>query len=108
LKKNDRLEALQAFLKETPDDPFLLYGVAIEYLQIEEDKGVSLLEELLQSHPQYLPTYYKTAEVFVEREQYERAKEVYEAGIKLATQIGDNKILSELKSAYQNLLFELD
>jgi len=43
MKKNDRLEALEGYLKETPDDPFLLYGIAIEYLNTDLEKGKTLL-----------------------------------------------------------------
>jgi len=108
MKKNDRLEALEGYLKETPDDPFLLYGIAIEYLNTDLEKGKTLLDNLLTTHPEYLPTYYKAAEVFTELEEYERAIEIYNSGIKLATKLADQKILSELKTAYQNLLFEMD
>ena len=104
----DRIKTLKKFLTEEPGDPFNWYALAMEYYEHDAEKSCELLDTLLEKHPTYLPTYYKAAHLFWYLENIEKAKKVFEDGIHLAKRTGDQKNLSELKSGYQNLIFEMD
>lgn len=105
----DRIKLLEEYISKEPDDPFNVYALAMEYFDEKPEKSAELLTELIVSHPAYLPSYYKAAHVHWDTiENLEKAKQFFEDGIQLAEKIKDEKALSELKSSYQNLLFEMD
>ena len=58
------------------------------------------------NHADYLPTYYHAAKFFQDRGDKDRAIKTYETGIALARRLGDQKAQRELKSAYDELIFE--
>ena len=101
-----RIEQLQQFYDEDPDDPFNLYALALEYLKHDVEKSALFFEKLLREHKEYLPTYYHAAQFFQERGQKEKATDIFEAGIALAKKKSDHKALRELRSAYDEMMFE--
>ena len=105
---NSRLEQLLAFLEQDPKDPFVIYAIATEYRAFDINKAKTYFERLLEEFPNYLPTYYHAAHLLEELDELEKAKQVYEEGIKLATVQQESLALRELQNAYNNLLFELD
>ncbi|MGB3849249.1 MAG: tetratricopeptide repeat protein [Tunicatimonas sp.] len=102
----DRLEALLGFLQETPDDPFTLYAVATEYRREHPEKALGYYEKLLAEHPTYVPTYYHAAQLYVDLNQPERAEQTYQKGIAEAQKQSDALALRELRSAYDEFLYE--
>lgn len=103
-----RIQQLLEFLEEEPENPFNLYALALEYQKHDPDKVAYYFDALLQNHKNYLPTYYHAAEFFTQRSDITKAKEIYEAGIELATEQKDNHALRELQNAYLNFQFEND
>lgn len=106
--KIDRLAELLEFLKTTPNEPFLLYAVALEY-QKKGDLGNALkyFTELTQSHPDYLGTYYQLGKFLEDINDHDSAMEAYKKGIEVAKAQGNQKTLSELKGALMNLEMDL-
>jgi hypothetical protein len=102
----ERIQQLQQFYEDDPGDPFNLYALALEYLKHDEKKSALFFEKLLHDHKEYLPTYYHAAKFFQERSQKEKAAEIFEAGIQLSKKNNDSKALRELKSAYDEMMFE--
>jgi tetratricopeptide (TPR) repeat protein len=102
----DRLEALLGFLRETPDDPFTLYAVATEYRREHPEKARDYYEQLLNEHPTYVPTYYHAAQLYADLNQAELAEQTYQKGIAEAERQNDALALRELRSAYDEFLFE--
>jgi tetratricopeptide (TPR) repeat protein len=102
----DRIKQLQKFYEEDPLDPFNLYALALEHLNFDPGKTQSLFEILLNDHKDYVPTYYHAAKLCQERGQREKAIRIFELGISVAEKQKDNKALRELKSAYDELMFE--
>ena len=92
-------------MKEEPNDPFNAYALALEYLKHDAKKSYELFENLLITHPNYLPTYYPFAQLLSER-QDPRAEFIYKQGIDTAKRLGDSKTFRELSSAYNDWLFE--
>lgn len=102
----ERLKLLHQFYDEDPADPFNSYALALEYLNVDPEKALEFFEILLHKHVEYLPTYYHAAKFFQERGQKERAIHVYERGMALAGSQGNSKALRELRSAYDEFMFE--
>ncbi|MDH5366807.1 MAG: tetratricopeptide repeat protein [Cyclobacteriaceae bacterium] len=103
---NNRLDLLFQFLKEEPNDPFNIYAVATEYKNTFPEKALKYYEELLEKHPEYLPTYYHAAEVYIELNIKEKIEITYKKGIALAQQLNEPLPLRELQNAYNEYLFE--
>ena len=101
-----RIEQLQQFYEDDPADPFNLYALALEYLKFDQEKSAVFFEKLLQEHKEYLPTYYHAAKFFQEHGQREKAADIFETGIELAKKKNDSKALRELRSAYDEMMFE--
>ena len=104
---NPRLNQLLEFYKEDPHDPFNVYALAMEYLGNEPNQALIYLELLIKDHPDYLPTYYQLAGLYVDLGFEDKAKITYEIGIEKAIIANKTHTLSELKRAYQNFLFEM-
>ena len=103
---NERLKQLREFYEEDPSDPFNAYALALEYQKVDVQKATQFFEMLLENHGDYLPTYYHAAKFFQDRGDKDKAIGIYETGISLARKLGDYKSQRELKSAYDELMFE--
>ncbi|MBT30788.1 MAG: enzyme of heme biosynthesis [Thalassobius sp.] len=103
-----RLKQLFDFLKDDPNDPFLLYAIATEYGEENATEALKYYDKLLTEHPSYFATYYHAAALLAEIEEIERAREVYLKGIEVCKEAGEAKALQEIQNAYQNFLFEYD
>lgn len=103
----ERIEMLKSWIETEPLEPFNYYGLALEYQKLGDLQADQLFEKLLLDFPEYLPTYY-TAAKYYEDLNANRAREIYEKGISLASNQNNIKALNEIRSAYQNFLFELE
>ncbi|MFT4834225.1 MAG: Tfp pilus assembly protein PilF [Marinoscillum sp.] len=103
---NVRILSLIQFIKDDPNDQFSIYALALEYLNKDNLKSEELFKELLEKHPQYLPTYFHAASLFSDLGKREIADQTYKKGIELATAANNDHALRELKSAYLNFQFE--
>lgn len=103
-----RLETLLKFYEEDPNDPFNLYGLALEYQKTDLNKSDKLFSKLLEDFPQYIPSYYHAAKLKVELKQPESALIIYKKGIEVAQQQNEKKAGQELRSAYDELMFEIE
>jgi tetratricopeptide (TPR) repeat protein len=104
----ERLKQLFTFLEEDPNDPFLLYAIATEYNVSEPEKALPYFDKLLSEHPDYVPTYYHAARLYAEIDEPEKAETIFKTGIAQAGKQGERLALRELKSAYEEFLFDQD
>lgn len=104
----ERITQLLNFLKAEPNDPFLLYALATEYVKDEPTKALAFFEKLLNEHPDYVPTYYHAAALYDEMGLQEKAGKAYRLGMEKAREANDRHALRELQSAYTNWQFEQD
>ncbi|AFK05096.1 hypothetical protein Emtol_3971 [Emticicia oligotrophica DSM 17448] len=106
--QEERLKILLKYLEEEPNEPFNIYAIAMEYINRDIQKAKYYLEILLNEHPDYIPTYYHAAAVYVELEDYIKAEQTYLLGIEKAHQQQSKKAYDELKRAYRMFLDEMD
>lgn len=102
-----RLKTLIKFYEDDPRDPFNVYALALEYQKTDLAKSDALFAELINGFPDYVPSYYHAARVKVELNQPEAALEIYQKGIEIARQQNERKAEQELRSAYDELMFNL-
>ncbi len=101
-----RLDYLLEQLKTEGNDPFLQYGIAMEYLTIDRSKALEFLTNTQVEFPDYLPVYYQLALLLEEKEETEDCKRILKSGIDLAKRQADHKTLNELKTFLTNVEFD--
>lgn len=99
-----RLEQLEKFLEEEPNDPFNLYALALELLKSNPEKALLLFNRLLHEFENYIPTYYTLASYYIDMDETEKARTILEKGIEKARSQQDAKALRELQSALNGLM----
>ena len=102
----ERLSQLEQFYRDDPRDPFNLYALALEYQKHDRDKACDMFLKLLKDYPSYIPTYYHAAKLFDEMGMRDAAIHAYETGIVMAKNANDQKAARELKSAYDEMMFD--
>jgi Tfp pilus assembly protein PilF len=93
-----RKEQIEEMLKDDPNDPFLRYGLAMEYVSAGDDQTASrCLQELLQVAPDYVPAYVQAGQVLVRLGLDEEARALYQNGIAVARKKGDMHAAGEME-----------
>jgi Tfp pilus assembly protein PilF len=101
---SERLDRLQSFLRQRPEDPFLHYALLLEWIRLgAEEDAENALDHLLKHHPDYLGTYYSAGSWCRNRAQVERAAELFRQGLALARAQGEHKTAAELQAALLDL-----
>lgn len=95
----DRIQLLNDMLKKDPEDSFLSYALALEYVKSDQAKAVELLEKVLKEKPNYLATYYQLGKLYEQSGKTQEAIEVYQKGMTLAQAQNNIKTMGELNEA---------
>jgi Tfp pilus assembly protein PilF len=101
---SDRMRHLQQMLQRQPDDPFLLYGVAMEHKK-EGDAVAALdyLRRVTKKDPNYCYAYYHRGLVHESPGDPDAARTAYQEGIEAADRAGDAHARGELEAALEML-----
>lgn len=103
--QQSRLARLHEFLNNEPDDPFLKYALATEYLSLNDtEKALSYFSDLVTNHPSYVGTYYHLGRLYETLGKKEDAVKTYQTGMQVARKAGDNHAFSELQTVYNAVM----
>jgi tetratricopeptide (TPR) repeat protein len=94
-----RLEKLHKFLAATPNDPFLLYAIALEHKKTDSTKAIEYLQKTLTADPHYCYAYFQLGQVLEGTGDLDAARKAYTDGITAAEKAGDAHAGSELAGA---------
>ncbi len=98
--QTDRLAELLKFVQEDPNDPFLYYAIATEYVRRDDtEQALQYYRTVHKQFPSYLGTYYHLGKLLEKLGQREEAVDVYREGIDVASTARDRNALRELKEA---------
>lgn len=87
-------------LLQEPNDEFLQYAIAIEYISSGEiQNAIAGLEKILTQNKNYLAAYYQLGKCYEAQSKTEDAKRIYEQGVIVAKEQNKQKTLNELKEA---------
>lgn len=104
-----RLEKLLEFIKVEPNDPFLKYALATEYLRMNDtDKALQYYQDLVTNHANYTGTYYHLGKLYEALGRKDEAIITYETGMKITKEQRDNHAFAELQSVYREVMGEED
>lgn len=100
--KTDRLQALLQFVKQNPDDAFVRYGLAQEYVnQGHLQNAAEEFTRLVESNPSYQAAYYHGGQTYLKMGRKQEAHEWFKKGITLAGRTGDVHARDELLVALE-------
>jgi Tfp pilus assembly protein PilF len=101
----NRIEILKGFLKDTPNDSFSRYALALEYVKLgQNDEAAREFETVKKNDPEYIATYFQLGQLYQKLGQKHEAEKTFRTGITVAAKIGDDHTRSELEAALEALL----
>ncbi len=96
----ERLKKLLEWEAQKPDDAFLKFAIAQEYVSGGNDKeALKYYRFLVDNFSDYLATYYQLGKLHERISEIEEARATYRKGIEVAKAINDLKTLRELNEA---------
>jgi|SRR6478736_6697186 len=96
--KSDRIKMLEQFVVEDPADPFNHYALALELAKSDRQKAKEVFDQLITKYPDYVPTYYQAALLYLDLSLNEEATMLIEKGIVQAKKQNNLKAANELRS----------
>jgi Flp pilus assembly protein TadD len=97
------MEQLEALLADDPGDPFLRYGLAMEYVSAGDDATASDHLTRLASDSAYVPAFLQAGQVLARLNRFAEACDVLRRGIAAARQQGDSHAEGEMAGLLSNL-----
>jgi tetratricopeptide (TPR) repeat protein len=103
---SSRIDQLQQFLANSPNDAFLHHALALEFVKAGDEAAAEkhFLHNLDVS-PGYVATYYHLGKLLERDTRTEDAIALYERGMAVAKAAGDNHTYNELQAAYEDLAY---
>ena len=97
-----RLEMLERMIEKGSVDPFVRYARAMELRSLgEKERALTAFGELRDRFADYVPTYLMAAQLAIEIERRDEARDWLVRGVEAATRAGDEHAVSELRKALE-------
>jgi tetratricopeptide (TPR) repeat protein len=104
VSSSKRLEFLLKLTSSGNDDPFVWYGLAMEYRSLgRHEEALATFDTLRARTPDYVPMYLMCGQMLETMGRLDDARTWLRSGIAAAKAKGDTHALSELESALQVL-----
>jgi tetratricopeptide (TPR) repeat protein len=98
----DRLGMLEKMVAAKPGEPFVRYGLAMEYKKVgRNEDAAQAFAALAEQHGDYVPGYLMHGNLLETMGRGAEAVAVYERGIEVASAASDDHAASELAAALQ-------
>lgn len=99
-----RKQQIEEMLADDPHDPFLQYGLAMEYASAGQDEDAArCFEELLRTSPGYIPGYMQAGRTLARLNRVAEARAIFQAGIGAAQKQGDLHAAEEMTGFLEGL-----
>lgn len=100
MQRDKRIDALLSMLQTEPNDIFLNYSLAIEYMgENKLDPAEEQFLKVLNFQPDYVPAFYQLGKLYELKQMNGKALEILNKGKDLAKQQGNNKAFNEFSEA---------
>lgn len=100
---SQRLDLLLSILKETPTDSFVIFAIAKEYENLDnQNEAIKYYEKLYQLDPTYVGLYFHWGKIREEMDEADKAIDIYTLGIEVAVFQKDEHTERELRAAKYN------
>jgi len=93
-----RKQQIQEMLADAPSDPFLHYGLAMEYVSEGADEdAVRSFQELFRVAPDYVPAYLQAGQALTRLGRHADARDAFTRGVAVAQERGDLHAAEEMQ-----------
>lgn len=100
----NRLDGLLELFQKDPKDPFVMYGIALEYMSNKNyEKAEEFFKAIFKVDDKYLPAYMQYAQLKTNLDEIEEAKNLYKTGIKIAEEKGEIRMANEMEDFLDEL-----
>jgi thioredoxin-like negative regulator of GroEL len=104
MSSKTRKEQLQEMLAEQPDDAFLRYCLAMEYVsEGNDEEAVHCFHLIYQASPDYAPAYHQGGQALVRLGRAAEASAVLSQGVAAARRQGDQHAAEEMQGLLDSL-----
>jgi len=102
--EDSRFETLKKFVEASPNDCFVRYGLAQEYIrQGDLEQALEQFNQIFKIDPNYQAAYYHGGQTYRKLGRLAEARDTFKTGIEAAERSGDTHARSELEAALQEL-----
>jgi predicted Zn-dependent protease len=109
LMTQSRIDAFTAMLKDQPDNEMIWYGLATEYMKLENwPAAVEALRNVIRIKPDYTSAYQMLGSALVKQEGLEEARRVWTEGIEAANRTGAWKARQHMEALLSGLTDEAE
>jgi Tfp pilus assembly protein PilF len=99
-----RMAQLRHLLEKSPRDPFLVYGLAMEFKKAADPaRAIEHFDRTIEIDPAYAYAYYQKGQVQESTGDIDAAKRTYRDGIEAAKKKGDAHAAGEIEAALSTL-----
>ncbi|MFO0948235.1 MAG: tetratricopeptide repeat protein [Planctomycetota bacterium] len=98
MTKPDRKAQIESLLAQSPNDTFLLYGLAMEYLKEgNAAEGIARLKHVADVNPNYPAAYFQLGQILSQQGETDEARDWLTRGVTVAQKIGDHHAAGEME-----------
>jgi hypothetical protein len=97
------MEQIEALLADDPGDPFLRYGLAMEYVSAGDDVTAAGQLVRLADDSAYVPAFLQAGQVLARLNRFTQACDILRRGIAAAGQQGDSHAEGEMTGLLSSL-----
>lgn len=99
-----RREKIEALLAQEPRDPFLRYGLAVEYDNEERtEEALALFADLTRDAPPHVASFFRGAQLLARLDRISEARDWLRRGIEEARRQGETHAAGEMAELLANL-----
>jgi predicted Zn-dependent protease len=100
----NRMEMLQDFLTQNPNDSFARYGLAMELVNSgQTEKALAEFQRLIEINPDYTAAYQMAAQTLLKENRVDEGRAMLEQGIASAGRTGNAHARSEMEGMLMTL-----
>lgn len=93
-----RKQRIEEMLAEDPNDAFLRYGLAMEFVgEKNDEQAVQCLDELIARSPDYVPAYLQAGQALMRLGKSDEARQIWQRGIAIADGAYDRHAADEMR-----------
>jgi len=105
MQPTPRLQQLENFLKEDPNDTFLLFAIAKEYENGGDlARALEFYLKLKNTDAHYVGLYYHLGKLYARQNETDLAIETYETGMRVSKAANDTHAFNELRGALDEII----
>ncbi len=99
-----RLEKLQQLLARNPDDVFLNFSLAMEYVAAgNEHDALRQFDRTIELDAAYLPAYQRKGELLIRQKRYDDARASLESAERIAREANDHHMVDNIREMLELL-----